>query len=59
METKIRLIEANSAYPIYIYNSFKELLVIFPSVKTLAKLIKSNHSTLVNVVKNNTLFRGE
>jgi hypothetical protein len=24
-----------------------------------AKLIKSNHPTLVNVIKNNTLFRGE
>lgn len=59
IETKIRLIEANSAYPIYIYNSYKELLVIFPSVKTLAKLIKSNHSTIVNVIKNNELFRGE
>ncbi len=59
METKIRLIEANSAYPVYIYNSFKELLVIFPSVKTLAKLIKSNHPTLVSVIKDKTLFRGE
>ena len=58
-ETKIRLIEANSAYPVYIFNSFKELLVIFPSVKTLARLIKSNHSTLVNIIKNKTLFRGE
>lgn len=51
METKVRIIEANSAYPIYIYNSFKELLVIFPSVLTLAKLIKSNHSTIVDVIK--------
>ena len=28
METKIIMIEANSAYPVYIYNFFKELLVI-------------------------------
>ncbi|OOF89766.1 hypothetical protein ASPCADRAFT_37403, partial [Aspergillus carbonarius ITEM 5010] len=39
-ESKIRMIEANSAYPVYIYNSYKKLLVIFPSVLTLAKLIK-------------------
>lgn len=53
------MIEANSAYPVYIYNSFRKLLVIFPSINTLAKLINSNHSTLVNYIKNGTLFRGE
>jgi len=53
------MIEAKSAYPVYVYNSFKKLLVIFPSVLTLAKLIKSNHLTLVGVIKDNTLFRGE
>jgi group I intron endonuclease len=58
-ESKIRMIEAKSAYPIYVYNSFKELLVIFPSVLTLAKLIKSNHSTLVGVIKEKLIFRGE
>ena len=47
-ESKLRMIEANSKYSIYIYNSFRELLVIFPSVKTLAKLINSNHSTIKN-----------
>ena len=59
METKLKMIEANSAYPVYIYNSFHKLLVIIPSVKTLAKLIKSNHSTLVNIIKEKKLFRGE
>lgn len=59
IESKVRMIEANSAYPVYVYNSFKELLVIFPSVNTLAKLIKSNHPTLVNVIKEQTIFRGE
>ena len=53
------MIEANSAYPVYIYNSFKNLLVIFPSVKTLAKLINSNHATIVSFIKNKSLFRGE
>lgn len=59
VESKIRMIEANSAYSVYVYNSFRELLVIFPSVKTLAKLIKSNHFTLVKTIKEETIFRGE
>jgi hypothetical protein len=59
MENKLRMIEANSAYSVYIYNSFKELLVNYPSVKTLAKLIRSNHSSIVRTIKNKTLFRGE
>ena len=59
IESKIRMIEANSAYPIYVYNSYKELLIILPSVLTLAKLIKSNYATLVNVIKEQTIFRGE
>ena len=58
-ESKLRMIEANSKYSVYIYNSFRELLVIFPSVKTLAKLINSNHFTLKNNIENGTLFRGE
>lgn len=59
IESKVRMIEAKSAYPVYVYNSFKELLVIFPSVLTLAKLIKSNHSTIVNLIKEEMIFRGE
>ena len=59
MDTKLRMIEVNSTYSVYIYNSFKELLVIFPSVNTLAKLIRSNHSSIVTCIKNKTLFRGE
>lgn len=59
IESKLRIIEAKSTYPVYIYNSFKELLVIFPSVKTLAKLIKSNHPTLVKNIQEQTIFRGE
>lgn len=59
IDSKLRIIEAKSAYPVYIYNSFKELIVIFPSVNTLAKLIKSNHATIVNTIKEKTIFRGE
>jgi len=53
------MIEANSSYPVYIYNSLKTLLLILPSVKTLAKLIKSNHTTIVSYIKKGELFRGE
>jgi group I intron endonuclease len=59
VESKVRMIEANSKYPVYLYDSFKRLLVIYPSVLTLAKLIKSNHSTLVGVIKDQGIFRGE
>lgn len=59
VDSKLRMIEANSAYPVYIYNSFRKLLVIFPSVSSLAKLINSNHSTIINNIKNGSLFRGE
>ena len=34
------------------------MLVVLPSVLTLAKLIKSNHATIVNI-KQQTIFRGE
>jgi hypothetical protein len=49
-ESKLKIIEAKSAYPVYIYNSYKELQIIFPSVSTLAKLINSNNSTIVNFI---------
>src|SRR5688500_6625388 len=48
IESKTRMREANSAYSVYIYNSFEELLVIFPSVLTIANRINSNHSTIVS-----------
>lgn len=59
IESKVRMIEAKSAYTVYIYNSYKELLVIFPSATTLAKLIKSNQPTIVDAIKKQDIFRGE
>lgn len=58
-ESKIRKIQAKLPYPVYVYDSFKRLLVIFPSVLTLAKLINSDHPTLVKVIEEETIFRGE
>jgi group I intron endonuclease len=59
MESKVRMIEANSNYPVYIYNSYKILLAIYPSINTLTNKIKSNHPTIVTYLKKQTLFRGE
>lgn len=53
------MIKANSSYPLYIYNSYRDLQIIFPSVNTLAKLINSNHATIVNYIVNEELYRGE
>lgn len=59
IESKISMLEAKSAYPVCVYNSYKILFIIFFSVLTLAKLIKSNHSTLVNIIKAQKIFRSE
>lgn len=58
-ETKLKISETKSKYPVYIYNSYKKLLTILPSVKSLSILIKSNHATIVQVIKLEMLFRGE
>lgn len=46
-ESKLKMVKANSAYPLYVYNSLKQLLMIYPSVLTLAKKINSNSPTIV------------
>lgn len=57
-ESKLKMVKANSAYPLYVYNSLKELLMIYPSVLTLAKKINSNSSTIVKNIDDLSLFRG-
>lgn len=57
-ESKLKMIKVNSYYPVYIYNSLKQLQMRYPSVKTLAKLIGSNSPTIVNYINNDSLFRG-
>ncbi|KAG0122979.1 hypothetical protein HOY82DRAFT_582293 [Tuber indicum] len=58
-ESKLKIINDKSAYPVYIYDSYKKLLIVFPSVKTLANVINSNSATIVNYIKNEALFRAE
>lgn len=45
-----KMIAANSLGVVYVYDCFKQLQVIFPSVTTMAKLIKSNSSTINKVI---------
>jgi group I intron endonuclease len=59
IESKVRMIEANSKHSLYIYNSYRQLLVIFPSILTFSKEIRCNHGTLVSYIKSNDMFRGE
>jgi group I intron endonuclease len=55
-KSKLRISETNSDHPVYVYNSYKILQVIFPSVLTLAKLINSNHSTILGFIISGELF---
>lgn len=57
-ESKLKMVKANSAYPLYVYNSLKELLMFYPSVLTLAKKIKSNSPTIVKNIDDLSLFIG-
>lgn len=58
-ETKVRMMEAKSENPVYIYDSFKKLIVVYPSVKSVAVKVHSNHATIVTFIKKQELFRGE
>ncbi|MDB5422523.1 MAG: uncharacterized protein JWR59_2470 [Brevundimonas sp.] len=55
----LKIIEGKSAHTVYVYNSKKILQIIYPSVRTMAKLINANSSTIVNAIKKGGLFRGE
>lgn len=58
-ESKLKISKANSAFPLYVYNSLRQLVMICPSVRSLADLINTNSSTITNCIKNESLFRGE
>ena len=55
-ESVLKIVEAKSANPVYIYNSHKVLQAVFPSVGSLAKLINSSYRTMTIVIKNGALF---
>lgn len=58
IESKIRMIEVKSVYPIYIYDFYLNLLVIYPSISTLCNKIESNNETIKKHIQNNNIFRG-
>ncbi len=58
-ETKLKIIKAKSAHPVYIYNSSKQLILIYPSVRSLAEAINSNSPSIVSYINRKSLFRGE
>jgi hypothetical protein len=49
-ESKFKISKANSAFPLYVYNSLRQLVMICPSVRSLADLINTNSSTITNSI---------
>jgi hypothetical protein len=56
-ESKLKISKANSAFPLYVYNSLRQLVMICPSVISLADTINTNSSTITNSIENESLFR--
>jgi hypothetical protein len=54
-----KIINKKSTGKIYIYNSYRKLLVIFPSVTTFCKSIKGSNVFVNKIIKSGKLFRGE
>jgi group I intron endonuclease len=57
-KSKYKMMVSSARYQVYIYDSLKRLLMILPSARILAKLIKSNSSTIEKYINNEDLFRG-
>jgi group I intron endonuclease len=57
-ETKLKMRVRKSTSPVYIYNSLRQLLLVYPSVKTLADVIATNSATVVRFITKGALFRG-
>jgi group I intron endonuclease len=54
-----KIIASKSLGKVYVYNSVKELQVIFPSITTLSKSIKTSYNYIKKVMIEGNLFRGE
>lgn len=57
--SKIKISDSKSHFPIYLYNSYKELLFVYSSATGFSKLIKSTQPNIVKAIEDKTLFRGE
>jgi group I intron endonuclease len=56
--SKLKMSKSSSTSPLYIYNSFRELILIYPSISSFAKVIACNQPTIKSFIKSQTLFRG-
>lgn len=59
LNSKLLISKAKSAHPVYIYNSYKGLEIIYPSVRSLSRVINSNSATINKYIETKALFRGE
>jgi len=59
IESIDKIIVSKSLGKIYVYNSIKELQVIFPSITTLSKTINSSTNYIKKVMMVGIMFRGE
>jgi group I intron endonuclease len=59
IESINRIITSKSSGKIYIYNSIKELQVIFPSLTTLSNTINSSINYIKKVMIGGIMFRGK
>ena len=58
LESLSKMTVANSSGVVYVYDSLKQLQVVFPSVKTLSLAINANSSSIKKVIETGSLFRG-
>jgi len=58
IEVRQKISMMNTLSKIYLYDEFKSLLFIFPSLTNLATLIRSNNNTLKNYIESQDVFRG-
>jgi group I intron endonuclease len=58
LESLSKMTVANSSGVVYVYDSLKQLQVVFPSVKTLSLAINANSSSIKKVIDTGSLFRG-
>jgi len=57
-EAVAKMTAANFLGVVYIYDSFKKLQVVFPSIMTLVRAIKANSPSIKKVIEKGSFFRG-
>ena len=57
--TKLKISESKSYGPLYIYNEYKELLYIFPYMKSFTNVVIVSPIFLKKLILSNSMFRGK